>query len=86
LVLQNIRLYLYPKRRYKLRRKYHTPLIPAFGREAERQRGRDRQTSEFEASLVYRASQGSQGYIQRNPALKLKQTKNKTKTILFLLF
>jgi hypothetical protein len=45
------------------------PLIPAFGG-----RGRGRQISEFEASLVYKVSSRTARAIQRNPVLK-----NKTK-------
>jgi hypothetical protein len=39
------------------------PLIPAFG-------GRDRQISEFEASLIYRASSRTARATWRNPVLK----------------
>jgi hypothetical protein len=45
---------------------WHTPLIPAGGR--------NRQISEFEASLVYRMSSRTARATQRNPVLK-----NKTK-------
>jgi hypothetical protein len=41
--------------------------------------GRDRQISEFKASLVYRVSSRTARAIQRNPVSKNKQTKQKTK-------
>jgi hypothetical protein len=37
-------------------------------------RGRSRQISEFEASLVYKVSSRTARAIQRNPVLKNKQT------------
>ena len=43
-----------------------TPLIPALG-------GRNKLISEFEASLVYRASSRTARATQRNPASKNKQ-------------
>jgi hypothetical protein len=39
--------------------------------------GRDRQISEFEASLVYRVSSRTAKATQRNPVLKTKQNKTK---------
>jgi hypothetical protein len=48
-----------------------TPLIPALGG------GRDRQISEFEASLVYRVSSRTAKAIQRNPVSKKQTTKRK---------
>jgi hypothetical protein len=41
---------------------------------------RDRQISEFEASLVYRVSSRTARATQRNPVSKTKQNKTKTKT------
>jgi hypothetical protein len=41
--------------------------------------GRGRQISEFEASLVYRASSRTARAIQRNPVLKNKKQTNKKK-------
>jgi hypothetical protein len=41
--------------------------------------GRDRQISEFEASLVYRVSSMTAEAIQRNPVSKNKQTNKKKK-------
>jgi hypothetical protein len=40
-------------------------------------RGRGRQTSELEASLVYRVSSGTARPTQRNPVLKIKTNKQK---------
>jgi hypothetical protein len=42
--------------------------------------GRDRQISEFEASLVYKVSSRTARATQRNPVSKNKQTKKQTKT------
>jgi hypothetical protein len=64
---------------------WHTPLIPALGRqrqrgrEAERQKGRGRWISEFEASLVYRVSSRTATAIQRNPISKPPPPKKKKK-------
>jgi hypothetical protein len=58
------------------------PLIPALG-------GRDRQISEFEASLVYRMSSRTARATQRNPASKKQKQTNKitpTNKIDFLVF
>jgi hypothetical protein len=41
--------------------------------------GRDRQISEFEASLVYNVSSRTARAIQRNPALKKKEKRKKKK-------
>jgi hypothetical protein len=50
---------------------WHTPLIPALGRQRQ-------QISEFEASLVYRTARAT----QRNPVSKNKQTnKQKQKSV-----
>jgi hypothetical protein len=43
-------------------------------------RGRSRQISELEASLVYKVSSRTARAIQRNPVLKNKTKQNKTKT------
>jgi hypothetical protein len=52
---------------------WRMPLIPALW-------GRDRQISEFKASLVYTVSSRTARATQRNPVLKKnKQTKNKNK-------
>jgi hypothetical protein len=48
---------------------WHTPLIPG---------GRGRWISEFEVSLVYKASSRTARATQRNPVSKTKKTKNKT--------
>jgi hypothetical protein len=42
--------------------------------------GRDRQISEFEASLVYRVSSRTARVTQRNPDLKKNKTKQNKKT------
>ena len=56
------------------------PLILAFG-------GRDRQISEFEASLVYKVSSRTARAIQRNPASKNEnQTKTKPTSRIFTYF
>jgi hypothetical protein len=44
--------------------------------------GRDRQFSEFEASLVYRVSSRTARATQRNPVSKNKQTKQNKKEII----
>jgi hypothetical protein len=41
--------------------------------------GRDRQISEFEASLVYKVSSRTAGAIQRNPVLKKKKKRKEKK-------
>jgi hypothetical protein len=52
---------------------WHTPLIPVLG-------GRGRRISEFEASLIYREFQDSQGYTEKPCLEKQNKTKqNKTK-------
>jgi hypothetical protein len=72
------------------------PLIPALGRQRQRQRGREverqrgreaerqrgRRISEFNASLVYRVSSRTARATQRNPVLKKRDTM--TKATLFV--
>jgi hypothetical protein len=50
------------------------PLIPALG-------GRGRRISEFEASLIYREFQDSQGYTEKPCLEKQKTNKQKTKKL-----
>jgi hypothetical protein len=57
-------------KKIRVRGWWHTPLIPALGRQ------RHRRISEFEASLVYPVSSRTARAIQKNPVLKTKQTKN----------
>ena len=53
---------------FEARWQWHTPLIPALGR--QRQAG----LFEFEASMVYKKSSRTVRVTQRNPVSKFKQT------------
>jgi len=49
-------------------------------------RGRGRQTSEFESSLIYRVSSKTSRATQRNSAFKRKQKKKKRNVETFVIF
>jgi hypothetical protein len=53
---------------------WHTPLIPALGRQRQA-------ISEFEASLVYRVSSRIARAARRNPVLKNKNKNKQTKNL-----